>query len=321
VAEAMTAFEHLVRRHADDRGMFASMAESIREPREDLLDVKLRREYFRLASRIWGTHSRLSLRASLYVPGPTSNVMDGVSIGGAVDVVRLRPDATLHLRSTICHGKDDQPTPFRSITPGGEGDGTEGPGGGSACELLRPFCTQPMPELTHRRLGNQIITELRDQPLGKGGAFTYFVANRVRHFASEDDTGADVSPFESNIVIARPTTAVISDVLFYDGMFDSLKPTAAVYGNLARLGAYQHWERTESDRLPMKVSVESLGFGTAAMRPAEFPGGRYAEMIEHICERLRLDVERFEVFRCRVEYPILHSLLSVTFPLPKRGKW
>jgi hypothetical protein len=313
VTEAMDAFEDLVQTHADDRIMFTSMAGSILEPRPDLLDLKVRREYFRLASRVWGTQSKISLRTSLYVPGKRSEFMDGVNIRGAAGVLRLRPDATLHLTSNLYHPTGDGKALNLQILTAQNGN--------TASELLTPFCTQPLPALVHRRVGNDLITELQDQPLGKRGAFTYFVADSVRDFEWPDPPPAESSIFEANVAIARPTEVLMADVMFYDGMFGSLKPTAAVYGNLSRLGVYQHWQRTERDRLPMDVKVESLGFGAAAMRPAEFPGGRYAEMIQHICQRMDLDPEKFEVFRCRVEYPILHSLLSITFQLPRRGNW
>ncbi len=47
---------------------------------------------------------------------------------------------------------------------------------------------------------------------------------------------------------------------------------------------------------------------------------RYGEMAAYVFDRLGWDAEQFEVFRCRVEYPVMHSAVVVRFPLPEAPK-
>ena len=43
---------------------------------------------------------------------------------------------------------------------------------------------------------------------------------------------------------------------------------------------------------------------------------RYVEMARYAFARLGWDGEQFEVYRCRVEYPVMHSAVVIRFPLP-----
>jgi hypothetical protein len=71
---------------------------------------------------------------------------------------------------------------------------------------------------------------------------------------------------------------------------------------------------TERQALPVPVKVDRLGVGSNAVATPDVP--QYPEMLAYLCERAGWDPERFEVFRCRVQYPILNSVVAVRFQLP-----
>lgn len=58
-----------------------------------------------------------------------------------------------------------------------------------------------------------------------------------------------------------------------------------------------------------------LGKGPSVMHTPDVP--RYAEMIQYAFDRLGWDEARFDVYRCRVEYPVMPSSVVVRFDLPE----
>jgi len=63
----------------------------------------------------------------------------------------------------------------------------------------------------------------------------------------------------------------------------------------------------------------TLGAGPDAIHLSDLP--RYPEMIAQVCDRLGWDVSQFDVYRCRIEYPIMTSLAAIWFPMPEKGNW
>jgi hypothetical protein len=62
-------------------------------------------------------------------------------------------------------------------------------------------------------------------------------------------------------------------------------------------------------------SVTYLGKGPSVLYTADVP--RYPELANYAFERLGWDGERFDVYRCRVEYPVLPSTVAMVFDLPE----
>jgi hypothetical protein len=67
-------------------------------------------------------------------------------------------------------------------------------------------------------------------------------------------------------------------------------------------------------RLQPYESVAHLGRGPSALYATDVP--RYVEMGRYIFDRLGWDAERFLVYRCRLEYPVLPSTVVMQFDLP-----
>jgi hypothetical protein len=81
---------------------------------------------------------------------------------------------------------------------------------------------------------------------------------------------------------------------------------------LGRLGAVGR----DIDRLPVRVTLERLGRGLAVLDCAEVP--RYVDMMQYAFKRIGWNGERFDVYRCRLEYPVMQSLVDIRFELPEK---
>lgn len=88
-----------------------------------------------------------------------------------------------------------------------------------------------------------------------------------------------------------------------------MAPTTGVYG-----GAYHEMriQRRKADRLNIRAQASFSGVGVESPQIAEIP--RYVDMLRTVCVQMGWDADRFDAYRCRMEYPVLHSLVDVAFP-------
>ena len=62
-------------------------------------------------------------------------------------------------------------------------------------------------------------------------------------------------------------------------------------------------------------SVMYLGQGLSVLPTREVP--RYVELARYATDRLGWDADRFDVYRCRIEYPVMPSTVVLRFDLPE----
>ena len=92
-------------------------------------------------------------------------------------------------------------------------------------------------------------------------------------------------------------------------------PAAAMYPESIDEGPFPAPPRT-LQRLEFKAEIKYMAKGHKALRTPEIP--RYSEMARYVFNRTDWDGERFDVYRCRIAYPILPSTTGIRFNLPER---
>ncbi len=307
VKSAAQEFESLVKRHAGDRSSFVSMISSHAATGSEQIDREHRRAAFRANSHIWGVQAQTKLSCSIIQASEEENRVDIAYIRGFVGLRRFRRDAPQIVSRMVVaddDGKVRQGIAREPIDP----DGQVQPG----TSLLKDFCTQPLPELRAFEMNGMLFGELVGGDVGSRSAVTCITGDVSRSAGPvhrDEDNKADIS----FVVVRTPCEVLVHDLLVEVGLFGEIAPHAAVYsdhqGNQLR-------EFNERERLPMQVSAEPLGCGPSVLRTPDVP--RYAEMMRYVFERLRRDADRFEVYRCRVEYPVMPSSVVIKFDLPPR---
>ena len=68
------------------------------------------------------------------------------------------------------------------------------------------------------------------------------------------------------------------------------------------------------DRIDLLESVWALGRGPSHFRAGQIP--RYVDLVRHVFARFGWDGDRFQGYRCRVEYPIYGSQITLAFDSP-----
>jgi hypothetical protein len=70
----------------------------------------------------------------------------------------------------------------------------------------------------------------------------------------------------------------------------------------------------DMDRIDVLDSIQSLGVSIARVRTREVAG--YPEMVRSVCDALGWDSEHFRGYRCRVDYPVYGTQVSMIFEPP-----
>jgi len=304
---SIDAFETLVQQHAGNRKTFNSMVASLAGETQDAIDVNCRKAAFQANSQIWGVQARALMLTGIYHPGSHNQAMQSAILMGAADVKRLHTDMSPHVLHLRIHPSEKAQSP------------ASGPSGGHPFgpALLEKFSTQPLP-VVNREFTTDGWERVAILPptMGANGATSFYIAH------GEDETAWSLDNPEDEYTVSdahcrTPAEVLIVDVLVYRDMFGAIEPQAAIFDG--RQPRKTNRELLSRRKLPLRAKVEHLGAGPDAMHLSDLP--RYPEMIAQVCDRLGWDVSQFDVYRCRIEYPIMSSLTAIWFPMPERGNW
>lgn len=312
LAEAFDAFESLVHEHAGDRASFLSMLDSMMgnadiEAGADV-DRLHRRACFRSYSHFLGIqiatrYSIMMVREDPDCPG--HNMF--VSLRARLGLRRLRPEATVGVdRYFVTTGLEHlnaapvpeplDPVAFRKYS----------------APILPAFCTSPLPKLTTIDEGGGIArVELAEREVGRSGAADLVLGTVTR--AVPRPHGRDGAPhgFHTMSTNDVPTQLIVLDAMVRRADFGIVKPETYVYANPRAEESKE--QRDKSPLLRCRERVEHVGSGLSSTASGDLPC--YTEMVAHICGRLGWDPNEFDVYRLRIEYPLMHTAIRVAVPL------
>lgn len=302
-------FERLIEVHAGDRGSFDSMISACADESPSPLDLEHKRAAFRANSHLWGVQARTQLGCWLIHPGAEPGMIDLASIRGFVGLRRFRANASWVVsRIRVI---DDDGTARRSIVREAFDADAEAEHGVS---LLRAFCTDPLPPLrTYTDAEGYVCTELVGNEVGNASAVTCITGDVSRNAGScyrgeNNRVGGGIAG------VRTPCEVLIHDLLVCEGTFGTIDPRVFVEGDIR--GRPVRAPGQGSDRLCVHESVDYLGRGASVLHTPDVP--RYSAMAGYAFDKLGWDGERFDVYRCRVQYPVMPSKVVIEFDLPER---
>jgi hypothetical protein len=179
--------------------------------------------------------------------------------------------------------------------------GTVKQGPTSQFELLREYCSASLPDITHvPGTAGVVDTEMLVPAAGRAAAVTLYLTHTSPVVANARKSGAGAGMF-----ISVPAAEVINEMLVPVG--DTSPPTARV----AVFGRRHHPERVFEERaidlLPQRENALYLGRMTNS--PPIDVAPRHQEVVRHVLEKLGLQGQQFDVYRCRVQFPQMHTLV------------
>jgi hypothetical protein len=310
-AQATDEFEELVKKHADDRTTFDSMVSALVDG-EDAAQITFqhRRATFRGQRHLFGLEVRVQMKCLIVQPSEHDpRLLDLANVTGFVSLRRLRPTRAPIVLSPAYTMNDDgtlrdvQREPLIP-TP----DQTAG------VALLREFCSEPTLQLrTVPGAPGRVYGELTGVGVGKTAAVTCVEGHLNRAAVPRfREPGNEVGAHLAEVRI--PCETLLLDLVIREDTCGPINPTALTSADhLAEVrppGTYAPWQHLE----PLEP-VAHLGKGASVLYTPDYP--RYPELGRYAFEQVGWDGDRFDVYRCRIEYPILPSTVALFFDLPE----
>jgi hypothetical protein len=290
--QAAAEFESLVDRHAGDRGAFDAMARGLAADNDGQVHLKDRRAAFRANSNIWGLNALASYSCLVFHDSQAAGKEDSVLVVGHVGVQKIRPAIRMSLgyqwgvyRSEQVGGPRVRISAQREVA------------------FLEAYSASPLPNMTTREIEPGLMeASLELGAVGRSGAVTYF----ARHIAREASDHTAPSWWGGNMTCRVPAEVMVQDVLIPVGWSDPSTASATAFGNLQdirRLVA-----RDPGDRLPCACEMVCLGQDLARLHTPAV--ARCPDMIADAIRSMEWEGTRFDIFRCVVEYPVLHTSVA-----------
>jgi hypothetical protein len=326
--EAFTRFEETVARHASSRDDFETMVSELDGGNGEAgaggpgsADLKHKRSAFRANALLWGRKAEISCGVRIVGPSTGSGSteiakavsvaqrsFDSVLINGMVGLQRTRRGVSI--QTTERRWTRAMSAAAQAVSPEPLDPRETGP---QAIGLLHDFCSQPLPDF---RLCESNVSyrkyELMGEKLGASGEVTFFTGEVSRGVAPFADVGSESRPaLEQFRGVGMPMAMYIGDMLVHKSLCDAAPPQVEVYAwPLDGPTAFR-----ASDLMPLTERAEYLGEGIDAARTPLIP--RYSQMLAFAMERMGWNPDDFRVFRCRVEYPLLHTRIKMTLPVAR----
>jgi len=305
---AASDFEGLERVHADDRSALETMLDDCAAEVDPQSMLAHKRAAFRANRHVWGLQAKTHLVAGLLQPSAEAGQVDLAWICGHVDLCWLRASARWVLSTSKLADEDQQVRRAMAREPISDQPEVDG------IPLLRRFCSEPLPQFQRVAVVPGVVhDEMLGNGLGNTAAVTYFTGEITRSVGSamrdehniHDEVGANVNV---------PAEALILDMFVREDTFGPIRPEVLVFRGTLDCRQFPF---TEADQLHLGESMTYLGKGLGRVYSRDVP--RYPEMCEYVFDKLGWEAPRFDLHRCRVEYPIVPSTVVMRFERPERS--
>jgi len=307
-SKAVQEYHQLVKTHAPDRAEFSSILAGVTEGDADHVELHHRRLAFRGNSHIFGLQADTHL--SMYIfrrNAANPGRLDMVGVRGMLGLRQFRPGATWTIATmTIC-GDDGTPqvtAPSVPISPEHEARDTG---------LLPSFCSRPTPLIHRRPTGSGMMNfEVEPHGVGAHSSVTCFVGQMYPASGSYWQEPNDRFAFGWTNV-RTPCRTLVCDMLMPKDLLPGVKPELLIHARHRMNDPTLQGQ--ECDRLQLNEKVIYLGRGPKVIATPDVP--RYEELARYVFDRIGSNADEFDVWRVRIEYPVMPSSVIVRFDLPE----
>lgn len=290
---AYLRFDELVLHHAGDRASFNTMISALTpgpgERADDRTDLAVRRAAFRANSQLWGLRSSLSYRCLIgdaHLPGiPLPRFI----IQGSRGLRALRPARGL----PVCR----RTTSFTLA-----GDPKEFAADIASSSLLEDFCSVDLPRITTKFRGSFAHDYVSFVGVGLAANLDVFIATTFHDHPISDEPSLGVTS-----MIRVPTEEYIADMIVPAGTLDTASSTTRTFGCMEDVSAAETAD--EEYQLFHTRPATYLGTDLDALNDPAFP--RCPELIRFMLRGIGMNHARYDIFRCRVRFPMLHTCIAL----------
>lgn len=294
VTEAVESFEDLVEQFGGDRNGLISMASGVSHEKSDQYDLNVRKAAFRAMSHIWGVQSRMQVRTNMLIPPRMPGVIPHLGVLANIGLQQTRPGSPVTMSAWAKAGPTLNVDP--NATLGIEELETN-------FNLLTEFCSQPLPKMLPKaNFDGTTEFEMVLPSVGVSGASTIYMGHRLDLTVDPKQLGHALM-----VNVSVPSAETIIDVLIPVGWTNPSTARVSVYGR--RQHPERAFEERKIDLLPQRETVAYLGVVENA--PLIEGAPRHQEAVRRALKQHDALGLRFDAYRCRVQYPVMHTLISV----------
>lgn len=301
VQSAIDQFSEVVHRHAADRTAFQAMVASASKDPAAASEIPHRRAVYRGMSHIWGVQVESHQSINFVRRSASGDRIDCCSISVKRGFHRLHSDGSpivygqwaknqQGLTNQFIHHPLDQEAAKKYQAP-----------------LLPQFSSPKLPEL-RTETGDEgwVYIKLAEEGIGRQSRvdLAFGLANIGLPVAFDKD-GRRI--FHSSMSAQTPTALFIHDLLVHRPSFGETKPEIVIFQAMGKTEASVEI----SPRLRVYEELERFGNNHLSAETADCPD--FIRMLQFAADEMRWNLAEFDLFRLRVEYPVLSSSVRVQF--------
>lgn len=299
---AVDDFETMVRVEAGDRsGLDAMLSAWLPDVRAEF-ELRRKQAAFRAISQLKGVSADVDF-ATVVVNRSQGEPdrLDLVWLFGIIGLQRLRADApiTISTRRLSPDTHNRQPVTLDG-RPVEEFSGLR----------LEKYCSQPPPEIRVLHSRDIVRYQLAGDRFGPSSAVDLVFAEVNR---SELDRRAveNGRVFHAFAEVVTPAKKLLFTVLVQNDVYSGLEPSLRIYDTTFEGVADPNDSSRDARQWDIHERLDSLGVGLNRFGASEVP--HFRNMLSELFTALNWDGDSFRGYRCRIEYPIYGSQVTVCF--------
>jgi hypothetical protein len=307
---AVGRFEALIRQDAGDRSALDAMISAWLPEARAEFELRRKQTVFRGMSQLMGVAADRHITTIMFNLSADGEHLDVMCLFAMLGLRRLRDGCTVKFSSRRL-AQGEPPRLPRTL----DGDAVEGVQG----LLLEEYCAKPAPRINVHHVGDVVHYTLAGNDFGPRSATDLVFAEINRGEMPHVLKDTPQRKRHASADVTTPAKLLVYDLLLHEGVFPGAGPSLHIYNTTFDGVADVNDPARDIDRLDLCETIQLLGTGIQKFSNPEMP--RYVELLSDVCGRLGWDGSRFRGYRCRIEYPIFGSQVTMAFaPVPPSPK-
>lgn len=297
----------LIDEYAGDRQLFRFMLSDLLGEDIGGLELKNKREAFRVNTRLLGRQAKAHVHCSMFYPD-SEGLVNELFLRGMTELKYFRNGSPVRFSYNRCSVVEEDPNVTETKHHRVAKRSIEGiTGNFTDLGLLHQFCSDPLPDIAVEH-NDERMFRLNVKPRSQGllNACDFFFGGVIRSVPLQDILDDD-----QMIITLMPDLPVevrFHDLLIHPSVLSRRTPRIDVFTGVST--DTNPLTYPDEDRLPSQEHAECLGQGLHALATNDVPG--YTDMLRWACESRGWDMSEAIAYRFRIEYPILYSVPRLT---------
>lgn len=306
VREAFSEFDRLIERHADDRTEFNLMASSVASTETAVAaEREWRKSAFRAERHIWGLSANVAAATAIARLNEDRKTTDECGLTVKRGLRRLRPDATLDVMGVVHYSAGGFQQPATPAPLDAQAVATWG------VPILPAFCSQPIPPFrTWARPDGYHMVQVSSEDIGRQTSVDLAMGTVSRGCPLAQDLHGRPT-YQFSLRVLWPARMAVMTLLIHRPTFGAVRPQARNFR--MSVNDHQAGVALSSPQIPLREPVIRLAPGPAGWQEPAVE--RLDDLIGMALGKLGWNADEFDVFRLRIEYPVLHTVIRLEFPV------